>query len=90
MESLGLLSAMSISQFVISESKAMKTRLNMDKIAKRLRARRHGRATAFGGYFGKMQLLSEVEARFRVHRAAAYSAHATNVETSRRNSGQDL
>ncbi len=38
----------------------------MDKIAKGLGARRRGRAIALGGYFGAMQLLAEVEARFRV------------------------
>src|SRR5208282_4986302 len=33
---------------------------------KGLRAHRRGRATATGGYFGAMQLLADVEARFRV------------------------
>ncbi len=44
----------------------MKTQLDMNKIAKGLRAQRRGRATASGGYFGAMQLVAEVEARFRV------------------------
>jgi len=44
----------------------MKTRLDMDKIAKGLGAERRGKVTASGGYFGAMQLLADVEARFRV------------------------
>ena len=38
----------------------------MDKIAKGLGAERRGKATAGGGYFGAMQLLADIEARFRV------------------------
>ena len=44
----------------------MKTQLDMDKIAKGLGARRQGKVTAGGGYFGAMQLLADIEARFRV------------------------
>src|SRR6266446_5395942 len=44
----------------------MKTQLNMDKIAKALGAERHGKVRAVGGYFGAMQLLADIEARFRV------------------------
>ena len=44
----------------------MKTRLNMDKIARGLRAERRGKVAAPGGYFGAMQLLAEIETRFRV------------------------
>ena len=44
----------------------MKTQLNMDKIARRLGAERRGKVSAKGGYFGAMQLLADVEARFRV------------------------
>ena len=44
----------------------MKAQLNMDKIAKGLRAERRGTVPATGGYFGAMQLVAEVEARFRV------------------------
>src|SRR5213593_2071037 len=44
----------------------MKTQLNMDKIAKGLGAERQGRVAATGGYFGAMQLLAAIEARFRV------------------------
>jgi hypothetical protein len=44
----------------------MKTRLDMDKIARGLGAERSGRVIASGGYFGAMQLLADIEARFRV------------------------
>jgi hypothetical protein len=44
----------------------MKTRLDMNKIAKGLGAERRGKAIAAGGYFGAMQLLADVETRFRV------------------------
>jgi len=44
----------------------MKTQLDMDKIAQGLGAARRGAVTSTGGYFGAMQLLADVEARFRV------------------------
>ena len=44
----------------------MKTLLDMDKIAKGLSADRRGTVSSTGGYFGAMQLLADVEARFRV------------------------
>ena len=44
----------------------MKTRLDMDKIARALGAKRRGKITASGGYFGAMQLLADIEERFRV------------------------
>ncbi len=44
----------------------MKTQLDMDKIAKGLRAERRGKVASTGGYFGAMQLLADVETRFRV------------------------
>jgi len=44
----------------------MKPRLDMDKIARSLGAKRRGKVAASGGYFGAVQLLAEVEARFRV------------------------
>src|SRR5881628_1513574 len=44
----------------------MKRRLDMDKIAKGLGGERRGRVSATGGYFGAMQLLADIEARFRV------------------------
>ena len=44
----------------------MKTPLNMARIARGLGAKRRGKVTASGGYFGAMQLLADIEARFRV------------------------
>ncbi|MBI3464273.1 MAG: hypothetical protein HY000_14635 [Planctomycetes bacterium] len=44
----------------------MKRKLDMDKIAKGLGAKRRGKVSSKGGYFGAMQLLAEIEARFRV------------------------
>lgn len=44
----------------------MKTRLDMNKIARGLRAKRQGKVTTRGGYFGAMQLLADIETRFRV------------------------
>src|SRR5712691_6544337 len=44
----------------------MKTKLNMDKIAAALGAERRGKVSATAGYFGAMQLLADIEGRFRV------------------------
>ena len=44
----------------------MKVRLDMDKIARGLGAERRGKVAASGGYFGAIQLLADIEARFRV------------------------
>src|SRR5438093_800100 len=44
----------------------MATRLDMEKIAWGLGARRPGKVASSGGYFGALQLLAEIEARFRV------------------------
>jgi hypothetical protein len=44
----------------------MKTRLDMDKIAKGLGAERRGKVSAKGGYLGAMELVADIEARFRV------------------------
>jgi hypothetical protein len=44
----------------------MKPRLDMNKIARGLRAERKGKVSVGGGYFGAMQLLTEIETRFRV------------------------
>jgi len=44
----------------------MKARIDVDKIAKGLGAERRGRVSASGGYFGAMQLVADLEARFRV------------------------
>src|SRR6266478_5311918 len=40
--------------------------LDMDRIAEGLGAERRGKVSATGGYFGAMQLLADVEAKFRV------------------------
>src|SRR6266446_1464237 len=42
------------------------THLDMDKIAAALGAKRRGKVSATSGYFGAMQLLADIEARFRV------------------------
>lgn len=44
----------------------MKPRLDMNKIARGFRAERKGKVFAGGGYFGAMQLLADIETRFRV------------------------
>ena len=44
----------------------MKKQLDMNKIARGLGAKRQGKVTASGGYLGAMQLLADIEARFRV------------------------
>jgi hypothetical protein len=44
----------------------MKTQLNMDKIAAALGAERRGKVSATAGYFGALQLLADIEGRFRV------------------------
>lgn len=44
----------------------MKARVNMEKIARALGAERRGGVRARGGYFGAMQLVADVQARFRV------------------------
>src|SRR6266852_3940963 len=44
----------------------MRRGLDMDKIARALGAARQGKVSATGGYFGAMQLLADIEARFRV------------------------
>ena len=44
----------------------MKPHLDMNRIARGLRAERKGKLSVGGGYFGAMQLLANIEARFRV------------------------
>ena len=44
----------------------IKTPLDMNKIARGLRATRGGKVSATAGYFGAMQLLADIDARFRV------------------------
>lgn len=41
-------------------------KINVDKIAKKLGAKRRGRVDARSGYFGAMELLAEVQRRFKV------------------------
>jgi hypothetical protein len=43
-----------------------KKRLDMAKIAKGLGAQRQGKVSARAGYFGALELLGEIESRFRV------------------------
>ena len=40
--------------------------INIDKIAKALRAKRRAKVRAASGYFGALDLAAEVQARFRV------------------------
>lgn len=44
----------------------MPPRLNMNKIAKALGARRGGKVRATGGYFGALQLLADITSRVKV------------------------
>lgn len=44
----------------------MKAQLDMDRIAKGLGAERLGKVDSTGGYFGAVQLLADIETRFRV------------------------
>lgn len=44
----------------------MKPQLNMDKIAAALGAESRGKVSAAGGYFGALQLVADIEGRFRV------------------------
>jgi hypothetical protein len=44
----------------------MKPRLDMNKIARGLGAERRGKVSATSSYFGAMQLLADIEGRFRV------------------------
>ena len=44
----------------------MKSKLDMERIAKKLGAERRGKVTAKGGYFGALQLAADVQERFRV------------------------
>ena len=50
----------------LKEEWTMKTQLDMDKIAKGLGAERRGKVAAGAGYFGAMQVLADIETRFRV------------------------
>ena len=43
----------------------MRRHIDMEKIGKGLRAERKGKVSATSGYFGALQLLGEIQARFR-------------------------
>ena len=58
----------------------MKARLDMDKIARGLGAERRGDVAAVGGYFGALQLLADIEARFRVPSGGGRSTDASWTE----------
>jgi len=58
----------------------MKAQLDMNKIAKGLGAERRGKVTAAGGYFGAMQLLADIEARFRVPSSGGRATDPTWTE----------
>jgi hypothetical protein len=47
-------------------TKVPRAQLNMDKIARGLGAERRGKVRASGGYLGALQLMADIEARFRV------------------------
>ncbi len=57
----------------------MKRRLDIDKIARKLGAHREGRVKARDGYFGAVQLVAEIQERFRV---PSTGGRATNPEWS--------
>lgn len=61
----------------------MTARLDMDKIARGLGAERRGKVASAraGGYFGALQVLAEIEARFRVPQGGG---HATDPEWTER------
>lgn len=44
----------------------MKTALDMDKVARGLGAERRGKVAAAGGHFGALQLVADIQTRFRV------------------------
>ena len=44
----------------------MTTQVDMDKIAQGLGAERKGKVVSSGGYFGALELLADIEERFRV------------------------
>jgi len=44
----------------------MRQKPNMNKIARALGAKRRGKVASKGGYFGALQLLADIEYRFRV------------------------
>ncbi len=59
----------------------MKAHLDMDKIARGLGADRRGKVSSTAGYFGAMQLLGDIEARFSV---PAGGGRATDARWTKR------
>lgn len=59
----------------------MKQELDFDAIARGIGARRVGKVRSSGGYFGALQLMAEVNERFRV---PAGGGRATNPEWTER------
>lgn len=58
-----------------------KPKLNMDRIAKALNAEPRGQVRAGGGYFGALQLVADVQARFK---APAGGGRSTDPEWTER------
>src|ERR1700731_2752676 len=58
----------------------MKGRIDMDKIARGLGAERRGKVAAPGSYFGAIQLLADIEVRFRVPPGGGRPTDATWTE----------
>ncbi len=58
----------------------MKHRLNMDKIAKGLGAKRGGKLRAGAGYFGAMELVAEVRERLRAPEGGGRATDPTWTE----------
>jgi hypothetical protein len=58
----------------------MKVRIDVDKIARGLGAERRGKVAASGGHFGAIQLLADIEARFRVPPGGGRPTDATWTE----------
>ena len=62
----------------------MKGRIDMDKIARGLGAERRGKVAAPGSYFGAIQLLADIEVRFRVPPGGGRPTDATWTELASR------
>lgn len=60
----------------------MRRGLDMDKIARALGAARQGKLAATGGYFGAMQLLADIAARFRVPSGGGHATDPNWTENS--------
>ena len=60
----------------------MKTRPDMDKIARGLGAERRGKVAASSGYFGAMRLKADIESRFRAPSGGERPTDVTWTERS--------